>query len=347
MELTAKFIAEYLKGEVEGDPDAVVSKPARIEEGKPGAMCFLANLKYEKYLYTTKASIVLVNKDFILQQKVNTTLIRVEDAYKGVASMLDLFNKQKRKRKGREAGRKVAWSAKIGNGGYIGSFAYIGKKSKIGNNVLIYPQVYIGMNVEIGDNTILYPGVKVYDDCVIGKNCIIHSGAVIGSDGFGFVPEEGGNYKKIPQIGNVIIEDDVEIGANTTIDRATMGSTIIRKGVKLDNLIMVAHNVEIGENTGVAGQAGISGSAKIGKGCMIAGQAGITGHLSIADKVIVGAQAGVTKSIKKEGEIVLGSPAGNISEVRRSTAVYKNLPSMDRKLNELEKLIKELKTDPK
>ncbi len=345
MEFTAKLIAEYLNGEVVGDENTKVTKPARIEDGKPGSLCFLANPKYEKHIYTTKASIILINKDFKLENPVNATLVKVDDAYQGIATMLDLFSKNKRKYKGRKWGSKVAFSAKLGKGVYVGTQSCVAKKAKIGNNVKIYPQVYVGENVEIGDNTILYPGVKIYADCKVGENCIIHSGTVIGSDGFGFAPDENNIYKKIPQLGNVIIEDNVEIGANCAIDRATMGSTIIRNGSKLDNLIQVAHNVEIGENTVLASQVGIAGSAKIGKNCMLGGQAGISGHISIANNTKIAAQAGISNTIKKENTILFGSPAQDIGKERRAIAAYRNGPDIMMKIRQLEKEIEKLKNN--
>jgi UDP-3-O-[3-hydroxymyristoyl] glucosamine N-acyltransferase len=347
MELSAKTIAEYLKGDIEGSEEAMVKQLARIEDGKPGNVCFLANPKYEKFLYTTKASIVLVNRSFTLSQKVNTTLIRVDNAYESVASLLELFNTYSFEKKGREWPSRVAWSAKVGKGSYIGAFTVIEKKARIGKNCKIYPQVYIGRNVEVKDNTIIYPGVSIYYDCKIGANCIIHSGTVIGSDGFGFVPQPDKSYKKIPQLGNVIIEDDVEIGSNTSIDRATMGSTIIRKGVKIDNLVQIAHNVEIGENTAIAGQSGVAGSSKVGRNVIIAGQVGIVGHLKIANGVTVAAQSGVSSDLKKENEIVLGSPAMDIRESRKSIVIYRQLPSLREKIIELEKEINKLKESSK
>jgi UDP-3-O-[3-hydroxymyristoyl] glucosamine N-acyltransferase len=343
MELSAKTIAEYLKGDLEGNQEVMVNQLARIEEGKPGNICFLANPKYEKFLYTTKASIVLLNRSFILTEKVNATLIRVDNAYESVASLLELYNTYSFEKKGREWPSRVAWSAKIGKGTYIGAFTVVEKKAKIGKNCKIYPQVYIGRNVEVKDNTVIYPGVSVYYDCKIGANCIIHSGAVIGSDGFGFAPQADKIYKKIPQLGNVIIEDNVEIGANTAIDRATMGSTIIRRGVKLDNLIQIAHNVELGENTAVAGQCAIAGSTKVGRNVIIAGQVGIAGHLKIADGVTIAAKSGVSNDLKKENEIVLGAPAWDIRESRKSIVIYRQLPLLREKILELEKEINKLK----
>lgn len=343
MELTAQFIAEYLKGTIEGDPRAVVTRPARIEDGKPGTLCFLANPKYEPYLYTSRASVILINKDFQLQKPVSATLVRVDNAYQGIAMMLDLFNSEKGLPKGRSWRASIAFSAKVGKGTYVGPFAVIDKGARIGKNVRIYPQVYIGRNAVIGDNTILYPGVKIYHDCKVGRNCILHAGVVVGSDGFGFAPDENKVYKKIPQLGNVIIEDDVEIGANTTIDRATMDSTIIRKGTKLDNLIQIAHNVEIGENTVVAAQSGIAGSTKVGNRCVIAAQVGIVGHLKICDDIIIGAQSGVTKDISTPGSMYLGTPAYEASESRKIYVVTRRLPELRQQIIELQKEVAKLK----
>lgn len=341
MEFTAQNIAEFLKGSVEGNPEAKVSNISKIEEGKPGTLSFLANPKYSKYLYTTEASVVLVNKDLELEQDVKATLVRVEDAYKSFASLLELYVSNLPQKKGVAKQVSISESASYGEGCYIGDFAVIGDGVKIGNNVKIYPQVYLGDGVVIEDNTTLYAGVKVYDQCKIGSNCIIHSGTVIGSDGFGFAPTDGIN-KKIPQIGNVVIEDDVEIGSNVSIDRATMGSTIIRRGVKLDNLIQIAHNVEIGENCMFASQVGIAGSTKIGKSCIFGGQVGVVGHLTIADEVKIASQSGVSNSLKKEGEVVLGSPAINIRDSRRSLVLTKRLPELYDQIRELEKQVKSL-----
>ena len=324
-EYTAQYIADYLSGEVVGDADTKVSSVARIENAKQGALAFLGNLKYEEFLYTTKASIVIINRTFEPASPVAGTLIKVDDAYNAIASMLELFSKRSSVRKrGRSWGTDIAWSAKIGRGCYVGSAVVIEKKVVIGANTQIYPQCYIGRNVSIGENTIVYPGAKIYADCVVGSNCIIHANAVIGADGFGFAPLPDGAYKKIPQAGNVVIEDNCEIGANSTIDRASIGSTIIRKGVKIDNLVQIAHNCEIGENTVIAAQAGISGSTKIGKSCMIGGQVGITGHIKIADNTSVGAQAGIMSDIKKEGLSLLGSPAFDAKEYFKAYAIFKN-----------------------
>ena len=343
MDFKAADIAGFLQGEIEGDGNVRVSNVSKIEEGKPGTLAFLSNLKYENFIYTTEASVVLVNKSFVAKEKINATLIRVENAYEAFASLLDLYLQAKSSQKtGIEQPSYISESAVIGKNIYLGAFAYIGKNSKTGDNCKIYPQVHIGDNVEIGDNCILYPGVKIYDDCKIGDNCILHSGAVIGSDGFGFAPQKDGSYKKIPQIGNVVLEDNVEIGANTTIDCGTMGSTIIRKGVKLDNLIQVAHNCEIGENTVIAAQTGISGSTKIGKNCVIAGQVGFGGHIKIGNNVQIGAQSGIVKS-SKDNQILFGSPAIDIKQQMRVIAVYKNLPELSKDVQTLKKEIKEIK----
>lgn len=347
MEFTAKAIAEILKGEIDGDTEVKVSDISRIEEGKTGTLSFLANPKYEKYLYTTQASIVLVNKDLKLEKKVKSTLIRVDDAYQAFASLLDLYAQSLPQKKGIHKMAVLSVTSKVGKNAYIGPFVSVGDKVIIGDNVKIYPGVYIGDNVVIKNNTTINSGVNIYHDCIIGADCVIHSGVIVGSDGFGFAPQKDNNYKKIPQLGNVIIEDNVEIGANSAIDRATVGSTIIRRGVKLDNFIQVAHNVEIGENTVIAAQTGIAGSTKIGKDCMIAAQVGIVGHLKIADNVKIGAQSGVTNNIDKPGSVVLGSPALNIYNKRRSIAIYRNLPDLLSKINNLESEIKKLREKEK
>lgn len=339
MEFTASAIAQFLQGVVEGNQEVKVNNIAKIEEGVDGCLSFLANPKYEKYIYTTQSSVVLVNKDFVATQPISATLIRVADAYQSFALLLEMVAKSRADKKGVSKQVEIEPSAQIGENPYIGAFVYIGENVKIGNNVKLYPQVYIGDNVTVGDNSILFAGVKIYQDCVLGKNVTIHAGSVIGSDGFGFAPAEDGNYKKIPQLGNVILEDNVEIGANTTIDRAVMGSTIIRHGAKLDNLIQVAHNVEIGENTVIAAQTGVAGSTKIGKNCMIGGQVGFIGHLNIPDRVKIAAQSGITTSLKNEGEIVQGAPAFNFSKYQRSYAVFKNLPSLRLQVIELEKKV--------
>lgn len=326
MEITAKQIAEHLNGELDGDSQVKVSSVARIESAKPGTLAFYGNPKYEQYFYTTRASIILINKSFIPSSQIASTLIRVDDVYQAIASMLELFASLKSsKRKGRSWRAAISWKSKIGKNSYIGAGAVIEKGAIIGKGCQIYPLAFVGQNAVIGDNTILYSGVKIYSDCIIGADCIIHSNAVVGSDGFGFAPLPDGSYKKIQQTGNVIIEDNCEIGANTTIDRASIGSTIIRKGVKLDNLIQVAHNTEIGENTVIAAQTGISGSVKIGNNCMLGGQVGLAGHISIANNTSIGAQAGIMSSIKEEGKSFLGSPAMDAKEYLRAYSIFRKL----------------------
>lgn len=335
-EFSASQLAEVIEGIVEGSPDVMISRLSKIEEGEPGTLSFLANPKYKPYIYTTRASIVIVNKDFSADQPIHSTLIRVEDAYTAFARLLELYNKINNEKKGVSSLSFVAKSAVIGKDVYIGEFAYIGENVVIGDNARIFPQVFLGDNVKVGSDSTLFAGVVVYSDNIIGKECTIHGGVVIGADGFGFAPQQDKNYKKIAQIGNVIIEDNVEIGSNTTIDRATLGSTIIRKGAKLDNLIQIAHNVEIGENTVIAAQTGISGSTKIGKNCMIAGQVGFVGHLSIGDDVKIGAQSGVSGDLK-DGSIFMGSPAIDISIHRRALVHFKNLPEIVKRLDQLER----------
>jgi UDP-3-O-[3-hydroxymyristoyl] glucosamine N-acyltransferase len=342
MELTAKAIADLLQGTVNGDPNVKVSTVAKIEEGTPGAISFLSNPKYTRYLYSTKSSVVLVNNDLQLENVVGPTLIRVKDAYESFAQLLALASVTDKRNEGIHPNSFVESSAVLGSKVFLGAFSYVGKNVKLGSNVQIYPQVYIGDNVTVGDNTILYAGAKIYHNCKIGNDCIIHAGVVIGSDGFGFAPQKDGSYKKIPQIGNVIIEDDVEIGANTTIDRATMGSTIIRKGVKLDNLIQIAHNVEVGSNTVIAAQAGVAGSSKIGKNCMFGGQAGVAGHITIADGVKLSAQTGVPKSLNEENETYIGTPAMQSSNFARSFVLFKQLPQMRKELDGIKRMIDSL-----
>ncbi|HOT14421.1 MAG TPA: UDP-3-O-(3-hydroxymyristoyl)glucosamine N-acyltransferase [Bacteroidales bacterium] len=343
MKFTAQAIASFLKGEVVGNPDVEVSDIAKIEEGRPGTMAFLANPKYNKYLYETKASIVLVNKTLQIEGPVSATLIKVDDAYQCFAALLEMYQQAKPQKSGIESNCYISESATLGTDLYIGAFAYIDNNVKIGNNAKIYPQAFIGENVTIGENTVIYPGVKIYADCKIGANCVIHAGAVIGADGFGFAPNSENNYKKVPQIGNVVIEDYVEIGANTTIDRATMGSTIIRKGVKLDNLIQIAHNVEIGENTVFAAQTGVAGSTKVGKNCMFGGQVGLAGHITVADGVKLGAQSGVNASITKEDATMIGAPAFDFKEYMKCYVLFRNLPKLNAQLNQVERDIKEIK----
>ncbi|MEI7980131.1 MAG: UDP-3-O-(3-hydroxymyristoyl)glucosamine N-acyltransferase [Bacteroidota bacterium] len=339
MEFTATQIASLLSGTLEGDPDIKVSTLSKIDEGIPGSLAFLANPKYNSYIYTTKASIVLVNQDFAATQSIEATLIRVENAYASFALLLEMLSKTRNNHEGISAKASVADSAMLGTGVSVGDFTFISDRVRIGNNVYIYPQVYIGPNVTIDENTLIYPGVRIYSDCVVGKNCILHSGVVVGSDGFGFAPLSDNNYQKIPQLGNVILEENVEIGSNTTIDRATLGSTIIHRGVKLDNLIQVAHNVEIGENTVVAAQTGISGSTRIGKNCMIGGQVGIVGHIIIADNVKIGAGSGVEASILKEGATMLGAPAIEAGKARRNFIHWRKLDEIVRKVYTIEKQV--------
>lgn len=340
---TAAELSLLLNGVVEGNPDIAVSELAKIEEGAPGSLSFLANPKYLPHLYTTESSIVIVNKDLALTAEVKCTLIRVDDAYSAFSVLLEKYNTIKQNKSGIEQPSYVSQSATVGDNLYLGAFAYIGNNAKIGKNVKIYPQAFIGDNVKIGDNSVIYAGVKIYSDCVLGKNVVIHSGTVIGSDGFGFAPQADGSYSKVAQIGNVVIEDDVEIGANTTIDRATMGSTVIGKGVKLDNLIQVAHNVEIGQNTVMAAQAGVSGSTKIGDNCVIGGQVGIVGHINIAKGSQFGAQSGVHKSIPEENKKWNGSPIVPYLTSLKSINSFFHLPDLERKIHELEKTIKELR----
>jgi UDP-3-O-[3-hydroxymyristoyl] glucosamine N-acyltransferase len=337
--LNAETIASYLNGKVEGDPSTTVSGAARIEQGKPGTLCFFANPKYEKYVYTTKASIILLNKDYELKESISATIIRVENAYEGIASMLGLFELEKStNKKGREWPSHVSWRSKRGKNCYIGAYTYIAKGARLGNNVKVYPHVYIGENVTIGDNTVIYAGAKIYHGCVIGSGCIIHSGTVIGSDGFGFAPQANGEYKKIPQIGNVVIEDNVEIGACTTVDRSTIGSTLISYGVKVDNLVQIAHNVEIGKNTVIAAQTGIAGSSKVGESCVFAGQAGVVGHIKIGNKVVVASKTGVSNNVS-DGKSMLGFPSMEASKYKRSFIVFRNLPELKNEVDDLKKKV--------
>jgi UDP-3-O-[3-hydroxymyristoyl] glucosamine N-acyltransferase len=342
MEFTAAAIAGFLKGEIAGDPDTVVNTVAKIEEGHEGALSFLANPKYEHYLYTTKSSVVLVNKSLVLSAKVNATLIRVDNAYESFASLLQLVDQSRPRKKGIHPTSVIEPTATIGSDVYIGAYAYIGENSFIGNNCSVYPHVYIGDSARIGNGCTLYSGVKIYHECVLGESCTIHAGTVIGSDGFGFAPQSETEFMKIPQIGNVVIEDHVEIGANVTIDRATIGSTIIRKGVKLDNLIQIAHNVEVGENTVIAAQSGIAGSTKMGKNCMVGGQVGVVGHSRIADGTKIGAQSGIAGNVKKENSVLIGTPAIDHKNFLRSSVIFKNLPELNKKVEDLEKKVEAL-----
>jgi len=343
MEFTAATIAGFLKGEIEGNPDIKVNTIAKIEEGIEGALSFLANPKYEHYIYETKSSVVLVNRSFVPSASIGATLIRVENSYEAFASLLRLVDQARPRKKGIHPAAIIETSAKVGSDVFIGPYAYIGENCVIGDGCSIYPHVYIGDNTRLGNSCTLNPGVKIYHDCLLGEGCIIHAGSVIGSDGFGFAPQSENEFMKIPQLGNVVLEDHVEIGANVTIDRATMGSTIIRKGVKLDNLIQIGHNVEIGENTVMAAQTGISGSTKIGKNCMFGGQVGLAGHLKIADGTKIGAQGGILGDVKEENTVILGSPAIELKQYLRSTVVFKKLPEMKVKIESLEKEIESLK----
>lgn len=342
MEFSAAQIAALLGGIVEGNENTAVSNLSKIEEGKPGTLSFLANPKYTNYIYDTDASIVIVNKSLVLDKPIKSTctLIRVEDSYASFAKLLEIYDQVKGQKTGIEQPSFVGANSKYGTDCYLGAFAYVGNNVKIGNNVKLYPHVYIADGCTIGDNTTLFSGVKVYHDCHIGKNVVVHANTVIGSDGFGFAPQDGKEFAKVPQIGNVVIEDNIEIGSNCSIDRATLGSTILRKGVKLDNLVQIAHNVEIGENTVIAGLSGVAGSTKVGKNCMIAAQVGIVGHIKIADGVKIAGQAGVGASIEKENEIVQGSPSFSLGDFRRSYVLFRSLPKLSDRLNQLEKKVK-------
>ncbi len=342
MQISAKELGLLLNGIVEGDADVKITGPSKIEEGKEGTISFLANPKYEQYAYTTNSSILLVSNDFKPEKPIKPTLIRVENVYVSMAQLLEKFGENVPQVEGVSEESFIHEEALIGENVSVGRFSVIEKGAKVGTGSIIYPQVFIGENAVIGENVILYPGVKIYHACKIGDNCIFHANVVIGSDGFGFAPQSDGTYKKIPQLGNVIIEDNVEIGANTVIDRATMGSTIIRQGAKLDNLIQVAHNVEIGASSVIAAQAGIAGSTKIGKNALIGGQAGIIGHIELAEGTKVQAQSGINKSIKKTGSSVYGSPALEYNNYLRSYAIFRRLPELQQKINELEKQLSEL-----
>ena len=340
MEFSAKQIAHLLNGTVEGDKNVSVTTISKIEEGASGSLSFLANPIYNNFIYTTDASIVLVNKTLALDKPVKPTctLIRVENSYEAFAKLLQIYTQIKNTKVGIEQPSFIAPTASLGSDCYVGAFAYIGQNVKIGSNVKIYPQAYIGDNCEIGDGTILFSGVKIYHECKIGQNCTVHANTVIGSDGFGFAPNtEGQAFVKVPQIGNVVIEDNVEIGSNTSIDRATLGSTTLHKGVKLDNLVQIAHNAVVGENTVIAGLSGIAGSSKVGKNCMIGAQVGVAGHLKIADNVKIAGQSGIGSNIEKEGEIVQGSPAFGIGEFKRSYVLFRNLPKLNDKISDLTK----------
>lgn len=336
MKFTAEQIAGILEGEVVGNPNAEVYKLSKIEEGTEGSLTFLANPKYINYIYETKASITIVNNSFVSESPLTTTLIKVEDAYKAFSKLLEFYNQIKLNKVGIEVPCFMPETTQHGKDFYLGAFSYVGENVTIGENVKIYPNCFIGDNVVIGDDTIIFAGAKIYSETIIGNNCTIHSGAIIGADGFGFAPNENGEYSKVPQIGNVIIEDYVDIGAATTIDRATLGSTIIRKGVKLDNQIQIAHNVEIGENTVIAAQTGVAGSTKIGKSCMIGGQVGISGHLIIGNNVKIQAQSGIGRNIK-DNEVLQGSPALGYSDYNKSYVHFKNLPKIVSEIAELKK----------
>jgi UDP-3-O-[3-hydroxymyristoyl] glucosamine N-acyltransferase len=344
MQFTASQVAQLLQGTVEGNPEAIVSTFSKIEEAGPQSLCFIANPKYEQYLYETAAAVVVINSDYTLTAPVTATLIRVPNAYAAFAQLLQLYDEitKGQRKQGREAQSFVAENATVDETAYIGAFAYIAENAVIGKNVQIYPNCFVGSNVRIADNTILYPSVTIYKDCQVGERVIIHSGTVIGADGFGFAPKADGSYDKIPQIGNVVIEDDVEIGANTCIDRATMGSTLIRKGAKLDNLLQIAHNVEIGSSTVIAAQAGISGSTKVGDRCLIGGQAGLVGHIQLANGTKINAQSGVSKSISKEDIAISGSPAFDYKSEMKSQIVFRNLPDMLDRIKSLEAKIQAL-----
>ncbi len=342
MTFPAAQIAFLINGKVEGDAQVAVNSFGKIEEAVEGQLAFLANPKYEEYLYSTKASVIIVNETQELRQPINATLIRVPDAYSAFATLLSKYQEiVQQQLTGVQEPSYISQSAKYGDNVFIGAFAYLGENVKLGNNTKIYPNAYLGNNVVIGDNTVIHPGVRIYHDCKVGNNVTIHAGTVIGSDGFGFAPQADGSFKKVPQIGNVIIEDNVEIGANATIDRATIGSTLIKSGAKLDNLIQIAHNVEVGHSTVIAAQAGVSGSTKIGNGVMIGGQAGIVGHIQLGDGAKVNAQSGVSKSLEP-GKAVTGSPAYDYTSSLRSQAIFRNLPEMEKRLKELEALVKQL-----
>ena len=345
MKFSVQQIADLLEGSIDGNKDAVVSSLSKIEEGKQGTLSFLSNPQYTSFIYETKATAVIVNKDFIAEKSTNTTLIRVDDAYESFRKLLEIYNKLKNNQIGIDSSAFIDKTAKLGENIFIGALTHIGKDVKIGEGTRIHPQCFIGDNVSIGDNCILHAGVRIFNDCIVGNNCTFQANSIIGSDGFGFAPNSDGEYHKVPQIGNVVIEDNVEIGANTTIDRATLGSTVIQNGVKLDNLIQIAHNVEIGENTVIAAQTGIAGSTKIGKNCMIGGQVGIVGHLTIADEVKIAAQSGISSSVKEKGAIIQGSPAFNISDYKRSYVFFKKLPELYKRIQDLEKELTSLRKE--
>ncbi len=335
MEFTASQIAGILEGDVEGNPEVAVHKLSKIEEGESGSLTFLANPKYTPYIYKTEASIIIVNRDFVPEQELKSTLIKVDDAYKSFSKLLAYYNEVKNTKSGIETPVFISDSASYGEGLYLGAFAYIGNNVTLGANVKIYPNVYIGDNVRIGDNTVVFAGAKIYSETIIGSDCVIHSGVILGADGFGFTPDENGEFTKVPQTGNVVLEDHVDVGAGTTIDRATLGSTVLRRGVKLDNQIQIAHNVEIGEHTVIAAQTGIAGSTKIGKHCMIGGQVGIVGHIAIGDRVKIQAQSGISRNIKDD-EVLQGSPAMNYGDYNKSYVHFRNLPRLVQRIENLE-----------
>lgn len=343
MEFSAAQIAGILNGEVQGDPEVTVSGLSKIEEGQPNTLSFLANTKYEEFIYSTGASIVIVNKDFKPTNDLpkSLTLVKVDDAYSCFAKLLDVYNQMRQKQPQIEQPCFVSPSAQIGDEVYVGAFAYISEDAVIAKGVKIYPNTYIGEGVSIGENTTIFPGVKIYRDCKVGANCIIHAGSVIGADGFGFAPDAEGNFQKVPQIGNVVIEDNVEIGANCTIDRATLGSTFIRQGAKIDNLVQIAHNVDVGKNSAMAAQVGVAGSTKIGERVMVGGQAGISGHIKIADDTKIVAQSGIPGSVKKSGQILMGSPGIPMEDFKKSYFGFRKLPYILEKLRELEDRIKD------
>lgn len=345
MIFSAAQIAQLINGKVEGDANVSVQSFGKIEEASEGQLSFLANPKYEEFLYTTKASIVIINDGFDLRENIPATLIRVPDAYTAFATLLGKYQElMQQQLSGIQEPAYIAKTARYGTNVFIGAFAYLGEHVKVGNNTKIYPNAYIGDNVVLGDNTVIHPGVRIYHDCIVGNHVTIHAGTVIGSDGFGFAPQADGSFKKVPQIGNVVIEDHVEVGANATIDRATIGSTLIKSGAKLDNLIQIAHNVEVGNSTVIAAQAGVSGSTKIGNGVMIGGQAGIVGHIQLGDGSRVNAQSGVSKSLEP-GKAVTGSPAYDYTAALRSQAVTRKLPELEKRVKELEQLVKQLLTE--
>jgi len=335
LKFTAAQIAGILEGEVIGNPEIEVSKLSKIEEGTEGSLTFLANPKYTQFIYSTNASITIVNSDFEPENELSTTLIKVEDAYKAFSKLLEYYNQVTMNKIGIENPSFISDSATYGANIYLGAFSYLGEQVSVGNNVKIYPNVFIGDNVKIGDNVVIFSGAKIYSESIIGDHCVVNSGAIIGADGFGFTPNEKGEYSKVPQTGNVILEDHVDIGAGTTIDRATLGSTIIRRGVKLDNQIQIAHNVEIGKNTVIAAQTGIAGSTKIGENCQIGGQVGIVGHISIGNNVKIQAQSGIGRNVK-DNEVLQGSPALNYGDYNKSYVYFKNLPKLVKRIDDLE-----------